>query len=175
MEILGFESRIEVTIVILENTTSSFDPRIFKGDRKAMKNLLNIPIVSAYYSMRKPGAIEKAHGTEDPVVVLDADNQVFSITGSSNPENTKEFFADIFIWMEIYSLCPLQNQMLVVELSGFNSSSSLYLLKLFEMWLSIDLGNDVLWIAEKSDETMINAGEEFQELIGERLHLKIKE
>jgi hypothetical protein len=140
-----------------------------------MKNLLNIPIVSAYYSMRKPGSIDKTHGTEDPVVILDADNEIFSITGSSEPENTKEFFADIFIWLEIYSLCPLQKQTLNVELLDFNSSSSLYLLKLFEMWLSIDSDNTVCWLVESDDDEMLDTGLEFKEMVGDKLKIKIKE
>ncbi len=111
---------------------------------------------------------------EDPVVVLDADNEIFSITGHSQPVHTKEFFADIFIWLEIYSLCPLQSQQLSVELDGFNSASSLYLLKLFEMWLSIDEGNTVVWKHPLGDESIRNAGVEYHEMIGDRFFVESK-
>lgn len=124
--------------------------------------------------MRKPGAIDKAHGMEDPVVVLDADSEIFNISGHSQPLHTKEFFADIFIWLEIYSLCPLQSQQLSVELDGFNSASSLYLLKLFEMWLSIDEGNTVVWRHPLGDESIRNAGVEYHEMVGDRFFVESK-
>ncbi len=124
--------------------------------------------------MRKPGQMDKSHGVEDPKVILDADNCTFTISGSSEPENAKEFFADIFIWLEIYSLCPLQKQSLIVDLSGFNSSSSLYLLKLFEMWLSIDRSNTVVWKYHTRDESMHQAGEEYTEMIDKRFLLEAK-
>jgi len=124
--------------------------------------------------MRKPGVIDKAHGCEYPVVVLDADAEIFSISGDSEPENAKEFFADIFIWLEMYSLCPLKNQSLIVDLTGFNSSSSLYLLKLFEMWLSIDNSNSVTWKYHSTDDSMLKAGEEYAEMVGGRFLLEAK-
>jgi hypothetical protein len=134
------------------------------------------PVAPPYYSMRQTARRGSfADKLMSPEIIMDVEERRFLIKGSSNPRNPKEFYSDVFLWLEIYSLCPLEGQLLEIDLQDFNSASALYMLKLFEMWLSINRENVIVWYHSADDAEMIESGMEYKEMVGGRFYLKRKE
>lgn len=137
-----------------------------------MNQITDIAIVPAYRSVYETGIDEKhLDHSNEPYIEMDVLNQTFLVKGRSYPIHPRIFFADVFLWLEIYSLSPLKAQELRVSLSGFNAASALHLLKIFEMWLSIEKDNTVVWEFSTVRDEMYDAGIEFRDMIGERFKL----
>ena len=102
-----------------------------------------------------------------PKIDLNAQTNILSIVGESYPENTAQFYAAPFKWLEEY-LEALEDQELIVniELIYFNSSSSKVLMDLFDILeeSSEDDKNIVVnWIYDEENEASLEYGEEFAE------------
>lgn len=111
----------------------------------------------------------KIKGTEDtPTIILDADSEVYEISGRSLPEDVAQFFEPAIQWLEEYAASPKEKTEFVFKLTYFNTASSKVLLdillKLEEMG---EAGHDVkiLWYYPEDDEDMQEAGEEFNEIV----------
>jgi hypothetical protein len=102
-----------------------------------------------------------------PEILFNSSTNELSIKGESFPENTSEFYAPIFEWLEEY-LEMITDQVVVVniELVYFNSSSSKVLMDLFDM-LEEAVQNDkeisVNWRYDKDNEMAAEYGEDFME------------
>ncbi|NQV52621.1 MAG: DUF1987 family protein [Flavobacteriales bacterium] len=141
-----------------------------------MSTLEDIAIVPAYRSVYAIGIeSETIDHSNEPYIEMDAVKRRFIIKGSSYPKHPKKFFSHVFLWMEIYSLSPLPSQELSVHLTAFNTASALLFIKLFEMWLSLAVGNTIGWYYETQGDEMYESGMEFYAMIGDRLVLKKKE
>lgn len=102
-----------------------------------------------------------------PEILFDCEANQLSICGKSYPENTAEFYAPVFKWLETY-LEQLEDQAVRVdmEIHYLNSSSSKVLLDFFD--LLEDATEDgkhieINWIYEENDEDSREFGREFQE------------
>ena len=130
------------------------------------KRAMGTSMVPAFRTVQQKGSWGSFGGRViGPEVILDPDELVFSIKGASYPRNAKEFFADIFLWLEIYSLNPTGGQLLDVYLTEFSSASALNMLKIFELWLRIHDDNTVRWNFESDDPEMKEAGEDFSSML----------
>jgi hypothetical protein len=102
-----------------------------------------------------------------PEILFDYENNRLSIRGKSYPENTAEFYAPVFDWLEAY-LGQLEDQKARVdmEIHYLNSSSSKVLLDFFDL-LEDATGEgkqiSINWIYEENDEDSREFGREFQE------------
>ncbi|MFH1320125.1 MAG: DUF1987 domain-containing protein [Bacteroidota bacterium] len=108
-------------------------------------------------------------GTYDtPTVVLDAQDNIFEITGRSYPEDTAAFYIPILSWLNRYITEPNKITRFVFKLDYFNSST-------YKPFLDIILklgdikkkGFDVMieWHYKNGDWDIKEAGEEFAEII----------
>lgn len=111
----------------------------------------------------------KILGTDDtPTVILDAQNDIFDISGRSLPEDVTAFYDPILNWLDEYSTHPNKKTVFSFKLEYFNTASSKLLLdillKLEEMR---EDGKDVLvkWYFPEDDEDMEEAGEEYADIV----------
>ncbi len=102
-----------------------------------------------------------------PNVILDSDKKVYSITGSSRPENPLQFYKPIFEWLTNYLENTEEKMVFEVQLDYFNTSTSKVLLDLFELFEKFAETKDihVVWYYQSDDEEMQEAGEELLDLV----------
>ncbi len=111
----------------------------------------------------------KIVGTDDtPSVILDAENDIFEISGRSLPEDVSAFYEPILDWLERYAESANAKTVFNFKLVYFNTASSKMLLdillKLEEMY---EAGKDVLvrWHFPEDDEDMEEAGQEYADIV----------
>ncbi|HLO59082.1 MAG TPA: DUF1987 domain-containing protein [Bacteroidales bacterium] len=111
----------------------------------------------------------KIQGTEDtPKIMLDADNEIFEISGRSLPEDVSAFYEPVLNWLNEYAENPNSKTVFNFKLTYFNTASSKLLLdilmKLEEMH---EKGQEVLikWHYPEDDEDMAEAGEEYSDIV----------
>ncbi len=102
-----------------------------------------------------------------PEISFNAETNILDLKGETYPENTAEFYAPVFKWLEEY-LQQLGGQEVTVnmEIVYFNSSSSKVLMDLFDRFEeAINEGKKITinWIYDKEDDSALEYGEEFQE------------
>ncbi len=111
----------------------------------------------------------KILGTDDtPTVILDAENEIFDISGRSLPEDVTAFYDPILNWLDEYATSPNEKTVFSFKLVYFNTASSKLLLdilmKLEEM---CEDNRNVLvkWFYPEDDEDMQEAGEEYADIV----------
>ena len=113
-----------------------------------------------------------------PEIRFDAENHLLEISGETYPENTAEFYAPVFKWLEAYLAQPGNAPVTVnLEINYFNSSSSNVLMDMFDKFeMSKKAGREISlnWIYDRENESALEYGEEFQEDL-EILELKLVE
>jgi hypothetical protein len=116
--------------------------------------------------------MEKIHydGTpKTPGVEFDGNKGELRLKGRSIPENSIEFYKPLIDWLEEYISKPQSVTTLNIQLEYFNTSSSKCLLDLFKKLENLSKkGNEVVinWFYEEDDEDMLEAGEDYQSIIG---------
>ena len=111
----------------------------------------------------------KIMGTDDtPTVILDAQNEIYEISGRSLPEDVTAFYDPILGWLEEYASSPNKKTVFTFKLVYFNTASSKLLLDiLMKLEQMHEAGNDVLvrWYYPEDDEDMQEAGEEYADIV----------
>lgn len=102
-----------------------------------------------------------------PYIQFNSEKNLLEISGETYPENTAEFYAPVFKWLDQY-LSQLSDEAVTVnlEINYFNSSSSKVLMDMFDKFEEvIKTGKqiDLNWIYDKENESALEYGEEFQE------------
>ena len=106
-------------------------------------------------------------GTEDtPKVVLDKPNGNFEISGRSLPADSAEFYQPILDWLAEYKESPNEETPFIFKLEYFNTASSKLILDVLSKLENIE-GASVMWYYHEDDEDMLEAGEEFEDLVDE--------
>ena len=103
-----------------------------------------------------------------PKIYLNKDSGKFEIAGKSFPEESRSFYAPLFTWLEEYAQNPNEETLFEFKLDYFNSSSSLIVLEILNLLDKIFKdGNKVSisWNYLDIDEDMLEAGEEYSELV----------
>jgi len=102
-----------------------------------------------------------------PEINFNSSANILYIKGESFPENTSEFYAPVFEWIEHYlSIVTDQSVVVNIELIYFNSSSSKVLMDLFDLLEeSVDDGKDIIvnWRYDEDNEMAVEYGEDFME------------
>ena len=102
---------------------------------------------------------------DKPHVVLDPQQNNFKICGKSLPENAKEFYDPIIVWLGNYAKEPNELTDFNIELSYFNSSSARKIVELLSILEQIkENGSEVkvTWHHKAHDEIMKERGMEVQ-------------
>ncbi|MEA2105255.1 MAG: DUF1987 domain-containing protein [Bacteroidota bacterium] len=113
-----------------------------------------------------PLLIEAQEST--PKIFLDKENRKFEISGKSFPEESKTFYAPVFEWLEEYAKNPNDKTWFEFKMEYFNSASSLMLLEIMNILDKMKkAGNEVkiIWNYLDGDDDMLEAGEEYAELV----------
>ena len=106
--------------------------------------------------------------TEDtPEIIFDPENEKFSISNVSLPENAIEFYAPILSWLKKYRDNPLPETIFDFDIEYLNTASSK---QIFELVFLIDKINDVSdvtinWHYDAVDEDMQALGIRFTHLV----------
>ncbi len=109
----------------------------------------------------------KSEGTlNTPFISLNAESQVLTFSGRSLPENAPQFYSPVFDWCNAFLENCNKDLPTIFEfkLEYFNTSSSKLIYELLKL-LSQLPNLEVHWYYEPDDEDLIEAGEEFSELI----------
>jgi len=108
-------------------------------------------------------------GTEDtPSVILDKDNGRFEISGRSLPEDVNMFFEPIMDWIDEYAEDPLDTTVFDFKLEYFNTASSKVILDIFlKLEEIVESDKEVLvkWHYHEDEEDMLEAGEEYADIV----------
>ncbi len=105
---------------------------------------------------------------ETPLVILDAEREVFEISGRSLPEDVNQFYDPILNWLDEYAKSPLAKSVFLFKLTYFNTASSKLVLDIMMKIENMhDAGHDVLikWLVPFDDEDNEEAGEEFKDML----------
>lgn len=109
-------------------------------------------------------------GTEDtPGIVFDRTANQYEISGRSLPEDVVMFYQPVLDWFEKYSENPAGDLTFRFKLEYFNTASSKIILDILMKLEEIkEKGANVLihWHYDANDNDMLEAGEEYKELVG---------
>jgi hypothetical protein len=108
--------------------------------------------------------------TEDtPEIILDADNKKYAISGRSLPEDVSTFYAPVMRWLDDLEIKPIKDLELEIKLEYFNTASSKIILDILMKIEDINNKSEgnmkIKWFYDSSDEDMLEAGEEYKELV----------
>ena len=100
-----------------------------------------------------------------PSIVFDRENVIIEIKGNSLPENTFEFYKCLIDATKEYFLNPKEKTVVKMEIIYFNSSSSKLFFDFFDLFEENNDKSDIIieWWYDEENESMEEAGEEFQE------------
>jgi hypothetical protein len=104
-----------------------------------------------------------------PTILFDINGGVLDIRGRSIPENSIEFYKPLVDALDKYSVSSKPVTTVNIQLEYFNTSSSKCILDIFKKLESIHKsGSEVTinWHYEEDDEDMLEAGEDYQAIIG---------
>ncbi|HRN41549.1 MAG TPA: DUF1987 domain-containing protein [Vicingus sp.] len=115
-----------------------------------------------------------------PLIKLDNTKHVLEFEGDSRPENVQKFFLPIMEWLDnydkyIYYLKDVnENQLFDIncnfKLEYFNSSSAKYIMDILIFLGKISKTHQVKlnvnWYYDSIDEDMLDAGKEFEKVVG---------
>ena len=113
--------------------------------------------------------ILKIESTEDnPRIVLDRESNILEISGRSLPEDVNTFYEPMMSWIEEYARDPLDTTVFNFKLTYFNTASSKIILDILTQFEEmIEEGHQVMvrWHYPEEDEDMMEAGEEYSEMV----------
>jgi len=113
--------------------------------------------------------ILKIESTEDnPQIILDRESNILEISGRSLPEDVNTFYEPMMSWIEEYSKDPLDTTVFNFKLTYFNTASSKIILDMLTQFEEmIEEGHQVMvrWYYPEEDEDMMEAGEEYSEMV----------
>lgn len=110
-----------------------------------------------------------------PLINFDSKSGVMEMKGMSCSENSLEFYKPVLEWVEKYGKSPHGSTLVNIEFKYFNTSSAKCILDVLEKFANIyNMGNNVVfnWNYESNDEEMLEAGENFSEILGIPFNIK---
>ena len=122
--------------------------------------------------------------TEDsPAIVFEDSTNCLTISGESRPENAGKFFAPLINWISNFTetLRTQKEQRnenstiaIIFKLDYFNSTSAKYIMDILLMIKKIaDQGHtvNIEWHYDKRGDDMLDAGQEFSDMVGLKFDL----
>jgi len=104
-----------------------------------------------------------------PKIAVDNEKGNIEISGRSNPENSREFFAPFIEWLAAYLEDPAELTTITINLEHFNTSSSKYvldILKKIKRLAEEDKAFKIVWMYEDDDEEMLDTAEAYEAMVG---------
>lgn len=114
--------------------------------------------------------ILKIAGTEDtPEISYNPEQNEFLLSGRSLPEDVTSFYTPVFEWLEQYGTLGIKGTSFKFKLEYFNTASSKVILdilmKLEELVQNSSADVNIEWHYMDGDDDMLEAGEEYKELV----------
>ena len=113
--------------------------------------------------------ILKIESSEDnPQIILDRESNILEISGRSLPEDVNTFYEPMMSWIEEYAKDPHDTTIFNFKLTYFNTASSKIILDILTQFEEmIEEGHRVMvrWHYPEEDEDMMEAGEEYSEMV----------
>lgn len=106
--------------------------------------------------------------SDTPEVILDKKGNQFNFSGTSIPENTKNFYQQIFDWIDNYVVEPNEETIVNFKMKYFNTSSTKSILDIMIKFKEIAKNNKMLiinWHFIANDEDMYEAGDGFSKMM----------
>lgn len=103
-----------------------------------------------------------------PKVILNADINVFEISGRSIPEDSVGFYRKILDWLDEYAQNPNPKTNFKFQLEYFNTSSSKCILDVFRRLERLHKNGRqivITWCYDADDEDMEETGEDYKALL----------
>lgn len=114
--------------------------------------------------------IEVEATPKTPYLLLDSKTKTIVIKGRSIPENTVQFYTPVLNTLDKWIAEKVKDKITVsVKLEYFNTSSSKCILDIFKKLQELSKNGaeiDVTWMYEKDDEDMMEAGQDYQTIVG---------
>ncbi len=110
--------------------------------------------------------IEKTEDT--PGIHFDPDNDKLEMSGRSMPENASGFYGPVLEWMNTYSEDPKETTVFDFKMEYFNTASSKIIMDILVILEEMqENGHEVIvqWHYMEEDDDMMDAGEEYAEII----------
>jgi hypothetical protein len=107
--------------------------------------------------------LEYPEGQKTPYLLFDGNKGILKIEGKCIPEYAQLFFQNLHPLIDKYAENPQEILDVTVNLSYFNSSTARELMIIFKKFLKFP--TKISWLYEKKDEDMIDAGEDFQDIL----------
>lgn len=108
-------------------------------------------------------------GTEDtPKIILDHSQKIYEISGRSLPEDAVEFYSPVLKWLDDFGKEKPGELEMKINLEYFNTASSKLILDIFSKMEELkeeSINVSVKWFYTKDDTDMMEAGEEYSELV----------
>lgn len=108
-------------------------------------------------------------GTEDtPKIILDHIQGFYEISGRSLPEDAVEFYTPVLKWLDDFAVEKPGELEMKINLEYFNTASSKLILDIFSKLEQLKEANvtvSVKWFYMEDDTDMMEAGEEYAELV----------
>ena len=104
-----------------------------------------------------------------PKIIVDKESGTIEISGRSNPENSRDFFAPFMDWLTDYLAQPAEQTTITINLEHFNTSSSKYvldILKQIKKLGEVDKPFKIVWMYEDDDEEMLDTAEAYEAMVG---------
>lgn len=102
-----------------------------------------------------------------PLIVFDPEQGVIELRGRSTTENAKRIYKPLVdVWLDKYIKTPQATTTVNIELEYYNTSSSMWLLRLLKKMETLHNHHHKVVINwYYADEDMQEAGEDYQELV----------
>ncbi len=105
-----------------------------------------------------------------PYLHVNPKDKVIEIKGRSIPENSVLFYKPVMDLLDSWISSNVKDKVIItVQLEYFNTSSSKCVLDIFKKLNQIHSNGavvDITWIYEKDDEDMMEAGQDYQTIVG---------
>mgnify|MGYP002620867199 CR=1 FL=1 len=111
-----------------------------------------------------------------PMIRGDIEKGEITIKGRSYPESTTDFYKDFKVWLQSFYANAPNTVTVVLDLEYFNTSTTAVLYDMIQQLskLKDDKKISVTWYFDEDDYDMIDKGHELQRLLGDMIHLKIR-
>lgn len=106
--------------------------------------------------------------SKTPKIILNADVNVFEVSGRSIPEDSVGFYRKVMDWIDEYAKNPNPKTNFKFQLEYFNTSSSKCLLDVFrrlEKMYKSGHQIEITWCYDADDEDMKETGEDYKALL----------
>ena len=109
------------------------------------------------------GPLHIAATAKTPEISFDAEANRLTLSGRSIPENAVDSYRPLLDWA--HGVGEETAMVVQIQLEYFNTSSSKCLLDLFKR-LEASSALEVLWYFDSDDEDMLEAGEDYDHIVG---------